>query len=383
MISARAWRQALWLSLVSIAFVAPQLWRVRTNIVTDTYRDAARDVVAGTSPYGAPAPGRDVYKYSPVAALLFAPFTWLGERACALTWLALNALAFWLGVGCWCRISSRAPLWIFAALVATAMELDISLRYQQVNALLTGLTLAGIAAYRDSRLGAAGILLGAASALKVLPAAFLGALLYPFRPRYLRGVLVALALALILPLLWLGTARAIGLHTQWFHLLAADSTAGGLLDLKSLLRVIGVSRTLATPVCLIVAGLSAFGLLATRIFRSEFLPWGAWASLGLLSLLLLSPRTESPTFVLGAPAYLLLTLNAFTERPAAKRVTLVLVAVAAFLVTVSYTDAWPKAIWSPHPYRGFPKTVGTLVLWGVSLRVLLRTWWRRRSVEQW
>lgn len=358
--------QALALASLSWLLVAPWLLRTGTNIVTKTYETSAVRLWAGVSPYLQPPPGAgDWHKCSPFFSLLYSPLAQLPPGAQAAIWAAVNALVFWAGVSRWFRLEKKSAWWAWVALLATSMELDGSLRYQQTNALLAGIILFGIADYRDGRFFRSGLVLAIGSDLKILPAIFALPLLFrPWRKEYAKGLALGSLVAFLAPALVVGLARDVGFHLDWARLLLRDLGAPGLLDIESVLSSLGTAPALARAVRLGVIGVSLLLLFARR------LPLPIWTALGLYTVLLASPRTESPTFVLMAPTYVLVA-RYLAEEGAGWREAAAL-GVGFFFVTFTFNDLWPKQLWNPLPLHYVTKTLGVIPLWVLSAFLLMR-----------
>lgn len=357
------WRQLLTLTLLSALSVAPLLWRRGTDIVTRTYKEAALRFEAGENPYAPPGDtSTDQYKYGPAFAVLYRPLAHLPDSAHAATWAVLNAFVFWAGVGAFFAVRKRMGWLAWVALAATAMELDISLRYQQANALLAGLTLLGFAAYREGRSARSGGILTAATSMKVLPIVFWGGFAWPARQRYLAGV-VGTALALFLvPAVFRGIAGSWELHRTWLATLGADMGAEGLLDLRTTLQRLGSSPEFAAAVRTFIALVTMIAFAGYRLRRADKnFDYGLFWTLGFSALLLLSPRTESPTFVLLAPAYLFWADDLSRDRT--RRWMQALFVALMFFLTLSYTDVWPKALWNPAKGGYVSKPFAALGFW--------------------
>jgi hypothetical protein len=351
------------------------MFKVGTNIVTETYRMGAERLVRGENPYAPPRPGADRFEYSPAFALLYAPLQHLPSKWQAFAWAAFNCALFWLGIGAWFCWRRGESAWLVAAVLVCAMELNISVLYQQTNAALIGLTLLGLAAFRDEKFFRAGLLLAIATELKLLPGIFAFALMFSRNRSYWFGLGVGGLLAFLAPALMVGWTKNLALHQAWIHDLfeTMKMVRPGQLDLVSVLGRWGVGN-LAIILKWIVVAVS-MGLLFTASANRR-ISWEPWIAIGVSCLLLVSPRSESPTFVLVAPAYILLTAFFIRDSrsPWAKTVGLVLLALIAFFITVAFTDLWARKSWAFIDV-GYPaKTLGTALLWLLAILVLAREW---------
>lgn len=360
---ARPW---LAIAFLTWSFSIPTLWTGGTNVVTQTYHRAAVAVQSGHDPYRVATGKGDQYKYAPWFAAVYGVLARLPERTEALVWALLNSVVFWLGMGAWFILAKRGSPWFWLALGACAIELDTSLRYQQINAAMTGLILFGLARFRDRRWESSGGILATASSLKVLPMLFAVGLCIRGNRRYLAGLVAVLLALTFLPIPFLGWEGTWGAHGSWFSVLLGDIGAAGLLDIESVIARWGfpaLGKSLRATVLLVSVALMAWmRWKSERVFH-----WGLWYALGAACLLLVSPRTESPTFVLFAPAYVFLASEASNRGLRTRVLVIASLMVAFFGVSFCFTDAWPKSLWDPRTAGYASKTLGVLLLWTVSV----------------
>lgn len=362
--------QCLTFTFLTFLFVTPRLWRGGINIVTNTYRLGTLRFLHGSNPYALPLEGGDRYEYSPFFCVFYSPFALLPSSGQALAWAFANGFLFWVGVLAWVKLSKKSSPWIYFALVVCSMELNISVLYQQVNALLIGATLFGVALFRDGRLFWAGALLATITNLKTLPGLFALALIFPFRRRYWEGLAAGSLLTLLSPIVFVGLTKTVSFHTEWvkaqFAALAYERPYQ--LDLGSVLKSFG-SNSLGHWAPLVVLALSV-GLLFYGVFSRKQLPWASWLGIGSTCLLLASPRSESPTFVLIAPTYLLVV--SLILHFGKSKSGLFILASSAFFITICFTDLWSKKLWDPGSIHYASKTFGTLALWLLSVFYFFR-----------
>jgi hypothetical protein len=360
---------------VSLLAVVPRFLREGTNIVTETYRLGTLRFFHHMNPYVLPLVGGDRYEYSPFYCLFYSPFAWLPLKAQALAWALFNAAIFWLGIDRWFKLKARNPWWQWVVLLLCSMELNISLLYQQSNAMLIGLCLLGLADYRDEKWVLSGIILALAAVLKIYPAIFILLLLFPIRPRFIGAAVMTGVVAVLLPAIFIGIKSDVALHAQWLErLFEATNYQREDLDIRSVLARFGFSG-LGRWVQMTIGILSLTAGFFYQRFRPDPKGMAPWITLGITALLLINPRSESPTFVFLAPAYLFLAPMIFgLVREKAKWTLAILLFGAGFLITWVFTDAWPKRLWDPGQVRYATKTMGALVLWFISFGWLLREW---------
>ncbi|MBM4318158.1 MAG: DUF2029 domain-containing protein [Deltaproteobacteria bacterium] len=354
-------RQLSIVTVLTIIFIIPSLWTTGTNIVTHTYSFGCSQFWKGFSPYVDPKGAGDFFKYSPLFAWLYTPFAAMKSSPQAIAWGICNIFFFWLGVCLWFPWKQIKSKWLWLGFIFCSMEADGSFRYQQMNAALVGLSLTGLYLYKEKKYFEAGALLAILTNIKILPGIFLATLLVPPQKKYFQGICVGLIICLSIPLWFWGWEHTLTYHYDWYSLLKRDTQTNGLLDIATTLKRIGFSEA-KTFVLYPIAFLSIGILFSKRLSRSSF-SWDLWISLGLFTLLLVNPRTESPTFILGAPAYLFLLRYILSLPGLLKSISLFVWGTGIFLVTLCMNDIWPKVLWNPNSWLQANKTYGVLILW--------------------
>lgn len=357
------------LSAITILFVAPHLFLHGTNIVTHTYAFGSHQFWAGLSPYADPRGAGDWFKYSPLFAWFYTPFAAMPSSLQAGFWGIFNIICFWFGVSVWFSWKKLESKWLWLGFLFCSMEADGSFRYQQMNASLVGLTLVGLYLYRTQKLRSAGLLITIVTNVKILPGLFLTGLLIPARKKYFQGIVLGAFVCLAVPVLFWGFSKTMTYHWDWYSLLRRDTNTDGLLDIATILKRLGF----ASAKVWVLYPLSFFSLALFVLYRflKKSFEWDLWIPFGLLTLLLVNPRTESPTFVLAGPAYLFLQRYSFTIQGKLKYLTLGLWTLGVFFVTLCMNDIWPKALWNPGSWLQFNKTLGVFILWVSSVILMI------------
>jgi hypothetical protein len=286
----------------------------RAHSVYSIFADAGRNWVAGADLYTS---ADQQYRYSPLATLLFVPFSAMPEALGGGLWRLVNAAVLLGGLSWWMRDvlpaslthTQRALLWLLIAPLAVG-----NLHNGQSNPLVLGLLLGGTAAVSRQRwtLAASGVAL--ACLFKVYPLA-VGLLLVVLYPRRF-GVrfLAALALGLALPFLWQHQAYVVEQYAGWWrHLLHDDRQAlprvDQYRDVRLLLEVCGMSLTHGFFVALQMLVAGVIGVVCVQ--RAKLLGSGPTARRRVLASLLslacvwmtvFGSATESATYLLLAPA---------------------------------------------------------------------------------
>jgi hypothetical protein len=175
----------------------------------------------------------DFFKYSPTAALLFAPFAVLPIGLAALLWSLTNGIVLCLALD---RLlpsgQARLAQWLLLGESYSAM------RSMQSNAVITALIIGGFVAMEHRRQLRAAVAIVTAAALKIYPAAVL--VLGVFHPRRLRFALasaVTAAASILLPLLVVTPAMLVQQYRWWFDIERHDAS-----DLGFGLSIMKVAR---------------------------------------------------------------------------------------------------------------------------------------------
>lgn len=356
----------LLLTLLSYLSATPRLMRTGTNIVTQTYHTGAARFMQGTDLYRLPLERGDRFEYSPFFAQLYSGLARLSDRAEANVWAFLNCFLFWIGVLVWLPRDRHRSGALIAAILVCSMELNISVLYQQINAALCGLILLAGYWYRTNRRFTSGFLLAVITNIKIFPGVFLAALIPRGGPGYLWGAVLGTVTVLCFPALHAGFLKNAWMHQQWLVLLTDTlvSVRRAQLDIRSVLSGFGF------PTFGTIAYFGVFGVTASLAALLPFIDrterakvFKHWLMVTMMGILLFSPLTESPTFILAAPGYIYLTELLVAESHRNRGVAwagVTVLVMAAVLMTVSYTDLWPKFWWRPtYPY----KTLGLFTLW--------------------
>jgi hypothetical protein len=178
---------------------------------------------------------RNLPFYLPVVPLFLAPLTAFGRLPAAMVWSALQmaALAYSLGVLCrWVgnRHAGGTPVALLLATVFALPALYEAARFNQLSYFVLALLLGGLSALDRERPRVAGVILGVATVLKLLPGIFLLWLL--LKRRWSAAIACAVTitvLALVPPALVFGLERTRAYHREWFEYNARGDAAGGML----------------------------------------------------------------------------------------------------------------------------------------------------------
>jgi hypothetical protein len=258
-------------------------------------------------------PDLDVFRYSPLAAALFAPWSIFSDRWGNVLWRMCNAAIYLVALGGWAKTVLPICLSRFnqALLFMLVVPLSVTcLNNGQSNVLLIALLLISTVAVQTGRWNLAAVCVALAVLFKVYPMALglLFTLLFPrkFGTRFL----LALLLGLGLPFLFQNPEYVGRQYVHWWDLMMADNRHDRPVsnlcsrDLWLLIRLIHLPISFFgyRIIQLVLAVGIAFLGLAGR--------WSDWPqhrlltmlfSLGCCWMVLCGPATESCTYILLAP----------------------------------------------------------------------------------
>lgn len=239
----------------------------------------------------------DLFKYSPSAAVLFAPMTLLPFAVALLLWNLLN-------VGLLVHAIDRflPPARANLALLLLAPEVFVAVQSSSSNALVTALILFAAIAYEGGRPVRAGCAVVVGAAIKIFPAAcFVFAALQARRRIAAIAASVAMVLVVLLPLLVVPPAELLQQYRWWMAVQTYD--AHDMLFGLSLMRQLREWGHITWPNWTIQAAGTAIFLLpialrrdrwACASFRTEYL-----CSL-LVYVVLFNHQAERQSFVIAA-----------------------------------------------------------------------------------
>lgn len=365
MLVTRRFRQALLLGIWSFICVLPLLLKQGPNVVTQTYFEGSERFYQGLNPYQPSAIGADFFFYPPFFALFWKIFSVFGKVPGILIWAFVNSLVFWWGISQWVEIRKKQTGWIWFFLVCSAIELDISLRYQQANALLAGLILWALAELRDQKPVRSGLLLAFATQLKVFPIVVALILALNRDWNFLAAYSSGMGLLFLMTTWFFGFSGSLELHWQQFQATTHDFSQRQLLDLAACLRRIGYAGlgSFLQELIGVVGGI--FLVLYRLLTPNNNYKWGLWYSSCVTWLLIITPKAESPTFVWAAPAYLLL------QESTSRKSRWLLVGIALML-TLVYSSLFPSTWVSFFRWEYTSKTLANLTLWLFASWLLFR-----------
>lgn len=342
----RLWLLALYAGGVVVATLQRGVWN-REHTTFSIFRQSFAHLARHQNLYAAypaeqGAGAVDLFKYSPSAAVLFAPLTLMPFPVALLLWTALNAGLLVYAIT---RLlpERRANL----ALLLLAPEVFVAIQSSSSNALVTALILLAAVAYENGRLVHAGSAVVVGAAIKIFPlAGFIFAALQARRRRAVLVAVVALAAVLALPLLVISPRELVQQYRWWWAVEAYDAR-----DLP-------------------------FGMSIMRQLREwwhiEWPNWtmqGAGVALFLLPLAVRRDRWKCPAFRTEYLCSLLLFVVLFNHQ--AERQSFVIAATGSVIWFVTSPRTIERIVLLGLALIGVP-TVPYLVLWLVIQAELMR-----------
>jgi hypothetical protein len=250
----------------------------------------------------------DLFRYTPLVAASFVPWSFLPEWAGGILWRCLQGIALLLALRAWARFAVPPVPWPALALLALPLSVG-NLNNAQANALVAALMLAAVVCFVNERYWLSAASIAVATVFKVYPIS-LGLLLCVVEPRrYTARLLLLIAAGFLLPFVLQDPAYVKAQYEGLWLLLKLDDRSSqpsyeGYHDFQRLLSHWGLPISLFAYQVIEVA----MGCLAAAIVW-----WGrrrGWArarqihaclGLGLIWCTLFGPSTESATYMLVAP----------------------------------------------------------------------------------
>jgi hypothetical protein len=276
-----------------------------------------------------PTPGEYkelLFRYSPIVAAWFAPWSLLPLKVGSFFWRVINAGVFLFGLAWYGRTiladsveESRRP-WLF---LSSLLLVGVSIYNGQANALVLGLILIGVAAVLTSRFNLAAIMMAAACLFKGYPIA-LSLLLAAFYPRrFAPRFALAMAVGLVLPFALQHPRYVMEQYSHWANHLHNDNDRahlgyyGMFRDLRLLAFYAGTDMGYrAYQVVQLVLGLTVAAYCGLAWWRgtSERALLHLMFGLSCCWMTVFGPATELCTYGLVAPAIAVLLIEGIQRR---------------------------------------------------------------------
>jgi hypothetical protein len=328
---------ALFLALAAIATVQRGVL-TRTHATFPIFRQSFVHLRAGQDLYAAypkeqGTEDRDRFKYSPTAAMFFAPFALLPFVAGLFLWTAVNALALFFAVD---RLipgknGTIALLIVFPALIAAVQSTSS-------NALIAALMVASFVTLEGARHVRSFAAIGAGAFMKLFPAAAVPfVLLHPKPWRAFAKLLIVVAALVALPLLVTTPSQLLAQYKSWAAIVLGDE--GDLTFARSIMVVVRHWTGAETPNWMFQAAATLILVTPIAVRRSA---WGdpAFRKSMLASLLIyvviFNHQAENSSYIIASIGLAVWYVN--SDRSAVRSLLLVLCLVG--LEAIPYTIVW-------------------------------------------
>ncbi len=329
------------------------------------YRASFANLVAGRDLYAPhPVEHLDLFKYSPTAALLFAPFAAAPWLLALLAWNLLNTIPLGLAVG---RVlpSAGASRGLLLVLLGIAITTDGT----QSNGLVAFLVVGAFLAFERDRQVLAAVAIAAGASLKIFPLAALA--FAAFRPRPLRfaGIFLLVAVGfLALPLVVTSPGTLAAQYASWYRVEAIDALDRGATVMSLVQRWAGVTWP-NWKMQLLGAGLLLVPLAQDRYRRDPLLRVRFLASV-LVFVTIFNHQAERASLVLALTGIAIWS-SATPRTPVRRAITALSFALVVPLIfTAPQPGSWPTAP-LPAALAVVPLALAWAVMEGEQLDVAL------------
>lgn len=296
---------ALW-GIFGVVLLVTAVRKPTTHSVYGVYAQAAQDWWHGHDLYsGRPEP----YRYSPLFAILFTPFSLLPDGAGCALWKLTNLAAFAAALAYWARrgiANALSPCSLSLVFLLVLPGVLHSAYIGQANLLMAALCLVATTPFDDERLGRVALLVAGAVLIKVYPLALALILAVQCGARFGRSFLACLTVGLVLPLLTAPWELVSAQYASWARHLWASGVGmrERVRSLDHLFTCYGITLPPALSFSLGIVGGAAGILLVIWLSRRTahavdapftYVVFALWAAL-------FGPATETCTYAIVTPA---------------------------------------------------------------------------------
>jgi hypothetical protein len=310
----------LWSAILAVVAVRVLL-KPGAHSLFPIFVDAAQNWMRGVDVYGALA--ADVFRYSPLVAVLTIPFTFISDGLGEVSWRALNVAIYFLALAWWYpRVSPATAQGRGSLLFLLVIPLSVgSIANGQTNPMLAGSLLAGVACVAETRWSLAAACLAVAIFLKAYPIA-VALLLVCLYPRQLAlRMLLAVAVGLALPFAFQRFGFVASEYIHWFdHMRLSDRTAREpsvwYRDLRLLCKAchMPIPPRLYLAIQLVgAAGFAAVAIFAKRAGQARDRLLATTLGLGCCWMTVFGAVAESSTYMLLAPTLAVTFIEVFRD----------------------------------------------------------------------
>ncbi len=297
----------------------------------------------------------DLFKYSPLFALLMAPFTILPDWLGIIIWNLINLLTLMIGLRMMPGLGKKQVTFI---LLIAFFELIGSIMNEQSNALMAGLMVLGIACFEKNKpfWGALSLVFSVYIKLFSL-VVFMMLLFYPKRLKTALYTVFWMIVFALLPILVTGWDGLKETYLSWYTMLGQDySDSVGFSVIGILVKWFNYQGS-RNIVFLVGVVLMVMPLLKFKQYSNQNFRYAVLSAL-LIWIIIFNHKAESPTFVIAMTGIGLY----FVTQPWNLQNKLFL-AFAIVFVSLVYSDLMPPGPRNNffHPY--FIKALPCIVIW--------------------
>ena len=370
---------SLWVIVLAVVCVRSAL-KPTSNTVYHIFSLAGENWRTGHDLYDQVSEGVDVYRYSPLAAAGFAPWSFLPLSVGNALWRIFNTVVFLSAMLIWVKelYPGQLTRTQFAQYSLLALPMSVpSLNNGQINPLLMALMLMAPVMAKRGYFFWCAVLLSAAIWIKLYPVALALLLALVYFRRLTPWLVVTLIAGMGLPFLLQNPQYVYEQHGNWLTYLRSDNRELVPLDfwprdIRLLFHVYGRSlsgigyASIQLGVALAMAGLV---LSAKRCKLSEERILEIITIFACIWMTIFGPATESATFILLAPALAISFLLVWRDNTHLAVKSLVVVSYI-FFVSVHIAKWFPFG--NSYANLGIQPIAGLLFLFGISWQTFLK-----------
>lgn len=344
-----------------------------------TFVHAGENFQAGQPLYLEILPQHDQYRYSPLAAATFIPWTYLPNVLGGILWRVGQGVLLGLTLCWWSKQAEPKLPWSGLLLLSLPIALG-NLHNAQMNVLIVVCCLSALLFFQRNYLFLSALVLTYAISLKIYPLALAGLFCLIEPLRYSWRLLLSLLLAGTIPFLLQSNDYVLDQFRDWWERLGSDDRTAHPLNsstayhsFQTLLRLWGLPISLKTYRLLevIAGGMFALGLIRVRMKkypRNVQIHFAFF--LGIIWMTLFGPATETATYAMLAPVVAHAVLTAWSRERLDR---LWLGTILGLMLAV------PVTLWFPPPMSGpvrsvSPQAHATLLLLGWYVFRYLKPW---------
>jgi hypothetical protein len=297
----------------------------------------------------------DLYKYSPLFALLMAPFPFVPNWLGIIIWNLINLVALVIGLKLLPQLTKRQVTYI---LLICLFELLGSIMNEQSNALMSGLMVLGIAFLEKDKVLLATMFLVLSVYIKLFSLViFMILLFYPSRIKSIAYSAMWFVLFAVLPVIVTGWEGLKLTYLSWWNMLGDDYSGSVGFSVLGLLTKWFNFQGSRTLVFFAGVAIMILPLLKINMYKYRHFRYSVFSAL-LIWIIIFNHKAESPTFIIAMTG---IGLYFTTQKLTRANKSLLIFAIV--FISLVYSDLMPPHFRNNffHPY--FIKAVPCIVIW--------------------